>query len=45
LAVALKEDALREQVADEVACETRLLDDRLGCRAGWVRLSECQRGV
>jgi hypothetical protein len=45
VAVALKENALREQVTDEVACEARLLDDGFGCRAGCGRLSGRHRGA
>ena len=37
----MKENALREQVTDEVAREARLLDDGVGCRAGCGRLCVC----
>jgi hypothetical protein len=45
LADALKENALREQVTDEIAREARLLDDGLGGRARSVRLGSRQRGI
>ena len=38
MAVALKENALREKVTDEVACEAGLINDGLCYRAGCVRL-------
>jgi hypothetical protein len=45
LAVALKENTLCKQVADEIAREAGLLDDRLGYRARWARRYDRRSGV